>query len=80
MTTKAEHGELFVPASGLAAGECTWQGPSGHEDEMGTNHVAALNKLGEQGWLVVAVSDGPQGTRYVMTRSGPSWARPPFSE
>jgi hypothetical protein len=70
MATKAEHGELFVPAAGLAAGQCSWQGPSGMKDEMGTNHVNALNKLGAEGWLVVGVSDGPQGTRYVMTRSG----------
>jgi hypothetical protein len=73
MTTKAEHGELFVPSAGLAAGECTWQGPSGVQDEkMGRNHVVALNKLGADGWLVVAVSDGPQGTRYVLSRSNTS--------
>jgi hypothetical protein len=70
MATKSEYGELFVPAAGLAAGECTWLGPSGDEDEMGSKHVDALNRLGENGWQLVAVSDGPQGTRYVMIRSG----------
>jgi hypothetical protein len=68
----SQHGELFVPSAGLAAGECTWLGPSGAEDEMGENHVLALNKLGADGWLVVAVSDGPQGTRYVLSRPVPT--------
>ena len=79
MAAKLQYGELFVPAAGLAAGQCTWQSPSGDEDEMGTNHVSALNKLGGEGWQVVAVSDGPIGTRYVMTQAGASWTRPPFS-
>jgi hypothetical protein len=35
---------------------------------MGSKHVDALNRLGEDGWQLVAVSDGPQGTRYVMSR------------